>query len=85
MVIVPSTRKRDVRDLKKSTIFEQSLQLTTKVRYLVLVLDKGLTWKAHMKSALNKAYRASWITKGTFRKTWGLIPKVVYWTYTTVI
>jgi hypothetical protein len=53
MVIVSSTRKRDVRDLKKSTIFEQSLQLTTKVRYLVLVLDKGLTWKAQMKSVLN--------------------------------
>jgi hypothetical protein len=85
MVIVPSTRKRDVRNLKKSTISEQSLQLTTKVSYLVLVVDKGLTWKAQMKSVLNKAYRASYITKGIFRKTWSLIPKVVYWTYTMVI
>jgi len=68
MVILPSTRKRDVRDHQESTIFGQTLQLTTKVRYLVLVRDKGLTWKAQMKSVLNKAYRASWIMKGTLVK-----------------
>jgi hypothetical protein len=85
MVIIPSTRKRDVRHLKESTIFGQTLQLTTKIRYLILVLDEGLTWKAQVKSVMNKAYRTSWITKGTFSKTWGLKPKVVYWTYTVVI
>jgi hypothetical protein len=34
---------------------------------------------------MNKAYRALWTCKGTFGKTWGLKPRVVYWIYTMVI
>jgi hypothetical protein len=33
----------------------------------------------------DKAHRASWTCKGTFGKTWGLKPRVVYWIYTMVI
>jgi hypothetical protein len=43
MVIVPFTRKRDLRGLKEPTLSRHTLQLTTKVKYLGLILDKGLT------------------------------------------
>jgi hypothetical protein len=50
------------------------LQQTSEVTYLKLNVDKGLTWEAQLKN-MNKAYRAFWICKGTFGKTWGLKPK----------
>jgi hypothetical protein len=45
----------------------------------------GLTRKKHLDKAINKAYKAFWTCRGTFGKTWGLKPKVVYWIYTVVV
>jgi hypothetical protein len=65
MVIVPFTQMRDLRGLKEPTLSGHTLQLTTEVKYLGLILDKGLTWKAQLKNVMNKAYRAFWACKGT--------------------
>jgi hypothetical protein len=59
-------------------------QLTTDVNNLGLILDEGLTWKGQLKNVV-KAYRAFRTHKGTFSKTWGLKPRVVHWTYITMI
>jgi len=56
MMIVPFTRKRDLRGLKVPTLLGHTLQLTTKVKYLGIILDKGLTWKTQPKNMMNKAY-----------------------------
>jgi hypothetical protein len=69
MVVVPFTRQRDLKDLKKSTLCGHKLQLTTDVKYLGPILDKGLTWKAQPENVINKAYRAFWTCKGIFGKT----------------
>jgi hypothetical protein len=55
------------------------------VKYLGLIFDKGLTWKKQLNKAISKAYKAFWTCRGTFGKTWGLKPKVVYWIYTAVV
>lgn len=68
MLIVPSIQKRDLRRLKEPTLFGHTLQMTTKVKYLGLTLDKGLTWKTQLKNAMNKANRAFWASKGTSGK-----------------
>jgi hypothetical protein len=52
MVIVPFTQKKDLRGLKEPTLSGHSLQLTTEVKYLGLILDKGLTWKAQLKNVI---------------------------------
>jgi hypothetical protein len=85
MMIVPFTWKRDLRGLKEPTLSGHMLQLTTEVKYLELILDKELTWKAQMKNVMDKAYTAFWTCKGTSGKTWGLKPRVVHWIYTMVI
>jgi hypothetical protein len=79
MVVVPFTRKRDLRGLQEPTLSRHTLRLTTEVKYLGLILGKGLTWKAQLRIVMNKAYRAFWTHKGTFGKTWGLKPRVVHW------
>jgi hypothetical protein len=85
MVVIPFTRKRDLRDLKEPTLSGHKLQLATEVKYLGLTLDKGLTWKTQLGNVINKAYRAFWTCKGTFGKTWGLKPKVLHWIYIMII
>jgi hypothetical protein len=72
MVIVPFIRKKDLRGLNEPTLSGHTLQLTAKVKYLGLILDKGLTWKVQLKNVRNKTYRAFWTSKGTFGKTQGV-------------
>jgi len=60
---VPFTSKRDLMDLKKQTLSGHMLQLTIEVKYLGLILHRGLTWKAQQKNVMNKAYRAFWTYK----------------------
>jgi hypothetical protein len=44
-----------------------------------------LTWKKQLDKVINKAYKAFWTCRGTFGKTWGLKPKVIYWIYTAAV
>jgi hypothetical protein len=83
-VIIPFTRKRELNGLKEPSLFNRRIQLSSEVKYLGITLDKGLTWKKQLDKAINKAYKAFWTCRGTFGKTWGLKPKVVYWIYTEV-
>jgi hypothetical protein len=39
------------------------------VRYLGLILDKGLKWKAWLKNVMRKVCRAFWTCKDTSGKT----------------
>jgi hypothetical protein len=50
MVIVPFTRKMYLRGIKEPNLFGQTLQLTMEVKYLGLILDKGLIWKAQLQT-----------------------------------
>jgi hypothetical protein len=76
MVMVPFTRKRDLRGLKETTLSGHKLQLSTEFKYLGTILDKGLTWKANLENVINKAYRAFWTCKGIFGKTLDLKSRV---------
>jgi hypothetical protein len=54
-------------------------------KYLGVTVDKGLTWKKQLDKVIDRAYKSFWTCRGTFKKTWGLKPKVVYWIYTVVV
>jgi hypothetical protein len=84
-VVVPFTKKRDLRGLKEPTLSGHKLQLATEVKYLGLTLDKESTWKTQLGNVINKAFRAFWTCKGTFGTTWGLKPKVLHWIYIMII
>jgi hypothetical protein len=84
-VVIPFTRNRNTKGLKKPILFNKMIQLSSEVKYLGLNLDKGLTWKKQLDKAIGKAYKAFWTCRGTFGKTCGLKLKVVYWIYTAVV
>jgi hypothetical protein len=85
MVVIPFTRKRNIKGLKEPILFSKMIQLYSEVKYLGITLDKGLTWKKQLVKVINKAYKAFWICRGTSGKTWGVKPKVIYWLYSVVI
>jgi hypothetical protein len=45
MVVIPFTRKRNIKGLKEPILFSKTIQLSSEVKYLGITLDKGLTWK----------------------------------------
>jgi hypothetical protein len=69
MVIIPFTRKRNTKGLKTPILFNKMVQLSSEVKYLGLILDKGLAWKKQLDKAIGKAYKAFWTCTGTFGKT----------------
>jgi hypothetical protein len=84
-VIIPFTRKRNIKGLKEPILFSKIIQLSNEVKYVGITLDNGLTWKKQLDKVISKAYKAFWTFRGTFGKTWGLKPKVVYRIYTAVV
>jgi hypothetical protein len=69
MVIIPVTRKRNMRGLKEPTTFGKTIQLSSEVKYLGLTLHKGLTLKKQLGKVMNTAYRAFWTCTGMSRGT----------------
>jgi len=49
IMIISFTRKRGIRVLKELALSGHTLQLTIEVRYLGLILNRGLTRKAQLK------------------------------------
>jgi hypothetical protein len=84
-VIIPFSRRREMKGFKEPIRFNETIQLSSEVKNLGIILDKGLTWKKQLDKAINKAYKAFWTCRGTFGKTWRLRPKVVHWIYTAVV
>jgi hypothetical protein len=81
MVVIPFTRKRNIKRLREQILFSKRIQLSSEVKYLAVTLGKGLTWKKQLDKVIAMAYKVFWICRGTFGKTWGLKPKVVYQIY----
>jgi hypothetical protein len=69
-VIIPFTRRRNIRSHKEPVVFNKIIQLSSDVKYLGLTLDKGLTWRKQLDKVINRAYKAFWTCKGMFGKTW---------------
>jgi hypothetical protein len=85
-VVMPFTSKSNIKGLDEPAFFGgKSIQLSSEVKYLGLILDKGLTWKKQLDKVNVKAYKAFWICRDIFGKTWGLKPNVLYWIHTAVV
>jgi hypothetical protein len=44
-VIIPFTRRREMTGLKEPILFNETIQLSSEVKYLGIILDKRLTCK----------------------------------------
>jgi hypothetical protein len=64
MVVILSSKQRALKSLKEPTLFGETIQLSTEVKYLGLTLDKGLTCSAQLDEVMNKAYTVLWTCRG---------------------
>jgi hypothetical protein len=79
------TRKTKVPEFRLPKLFGTQLKLTDKVKYLGVTFDPKLSFKQHLEDRVKKATMIFWQCRRTFGKTWGLIPKMVYWIYTSIV
>src|SRR6195952_5575990 len=79
------TRKTKIEELKLPSLFGTSLSLSENVKYLGLILDKNLRWKAHFEAKIGKASIAFLQSRRAIGKSWGLNPQHVLWLYTVVV
>ena len=84
-VIVPFTKRKKLVGLKEPLLFGERIEMSSEVKYLGLILDKGLTWKMQLETVTQKATKALWACRNAIGKTWGLKPKVVLWIYTAIV
>jgi hypothetical protein len=73
MVIMPFTRKRNIKGLTEPILFNKRIQLPSEVKYLGITINKGFTWRK-LDEVTDKAYKAFWTCRGTSGKTWRLKP-----------
>lgn len=62
-----------------------TLELSNQAKFLGVILDSRLTWKANLEERTRKAQIAYFVCRKTFSKTRGLSPKLVYWIFTAVV
>ena len=79
--LVAFTRKRKLMGLFEPRLFGKTLQRSTSVKYLGVILDSRLTWKEHIDAKVRKAQNSMWACG----VTWGLKPSMVHWLYVAVI
>ncbi|MCP3666940.1 MAG: hypothetical protein GY696_31350 [Gammaproteobacteria bacterium] len=79
------THKRKIQDFRAPRLYGAQLQLTSKAKYLGVVLDSKLLWNCHVEQKCKKAIAAFWQCRRAVGRTWGLSPRITHWIYTAVI
>jgi hypothetical protein len=83
MVLFMNNRK--IGGFYSPRLFDTELRITDQVKYLRMILDTKLDWKAHLENRMRKACIAYWQYRRAVGKAWGLSLKVVAWVYTSVV
>ena len=65
--------------------FGHNLVLSDQIKYLGLLLDKKLSWAAHIDFRVKKACMTYGQCRRAIGQKWGLSPKSVHWLYTMVV
>ncbi|KAL7724938.1 hypothetical protein ACLKA6_007542 [Drosophila palustris] len=81
---VPFTRKR-ILNLTNPTVNGTQIEFSNEAVYLGVTLDSKLTWNSQLSKTINKATRAFFACNRLFGRTWGLTPKMIFWSFTTIV
>jgi len=73
------TRRYKIGQMKRITFYQQELTCVKQVKYLGVILDSKLNWKAHVYAKCQKAITAFYQLRRTTGKTWGYSPRIVHW------
>ena len=82
--LVAFIRKRKQTGLFEPRLFGRTLQHSTSVKYLRVILDSRVTWKEHIDAKVRRAQNSKWACRRACGAMWGLKPRVVHWLYVAV-
>lgn len=84
--LVIFTKKRlDLEVAPRLTLNGVVVHPVEQVKYLGVILDQKLSWKAHVDFRIKKASRMFFSCRAAMGRSWGLSPKVMSWIFTAVI
>ncbi|XP_052744507.1 putative 115 kDa protein in type-1 retrotransposable element R1DM [Bicyclus anynana] len=83
LILFTNKRKPDLNRLPK--LFNTTLNLSTEVKYLGVIMDQKLNWKKHIETKIQRSTTILTQCKRMIGKTWGLKPHIVKWLYETVV
>ena len=83
--LVLFSRKRNIPQFNEPMIDGTPIKLSEQAKFLGVIFDKKLNWKANIESRTKKGYAALYSCKNLLGKSWGLSPKLFYWLYSAVV
>lgn len=82
--VVPFTKRTKV-NLKCPTLMGTDLTFSNEAKYLGVILDKRLNWNSQIENTVTKATKAFYACQRLFGKTWGISPRMTFWSFTTIV
>ena len=83
--VVPFTRKRSLKNLKRIHLDGKEILPSQEVKYLGITLDSKLLWNRHIKNITSKATKALMICRRLAGNRWGCAPNILRWMYTMIV
>ena len=79
------TRKTKIGQYANPHFLGKTIEISDKIKYLGIILDRKLKWKDHIRERANKAYRCWSLCRRAIGSKWGLNPNMSHWLYKSVI
>ncbi|MCP3661285.1 MAG: hypothetical protein GY696_02130 [Gammaproteobacteria bacterium] len=79
------THRRKIEGFRRPYLNGVELRLSPEVKYLGVILDSKLSWKAHLVHKCKKAIVMLWQCRRIVGKSWGLAPKQMLWLYIAIV
>ena len=70
---------------KKVKINGQPMEWSHQIKYLGIIIDKGLTFSQHFDQKVTKNFKKLWMFKTAIGRRWGPNPKLTLYMYTHII
>ena len=85
VVAVLFHRRREPPQKPQLLLAGTPIQYQEEVRYLGVLLDRGLSWKPHLTKIIAQAKKKLLLARNACGKLWGTVPHITRWIYTNVI
>ena len=72
-------------NLKPLSLGEHRIDYVGEIKYLGVIIDSNLTWRAHVESRVKRAKRDLMAAKRLISKSWGLTPSRMKWVYEGIV
>jgi len=66
-------------------MYDKQIEFSDEMKYLGVIMDSKLNWKAHIDGKIKKVKRSMMMVKNTINHTWGPQPRYAKWVWTGVM